>query len=313
MEMEVVTPDATDALSEVLERLCVPHWLTGLTLIAPGHVIEVPDGYTSFYVVASGTLQLRTSLHAHALLLLDEGDFLLLSHGTSHRLGEGIDTKPVSLAEFLAPRFRTQTPPTEGTTVIHGFLRLASMGRNPFAGVLPEFIRISANSTPMLESSRHLMDMIVEEQRVASAGWRAVVNRIVQVLFMQTLRAHLASQPQVSQQANWLRAATDPTIGPVLARIHAEPEKPWTVNSLAKQINLAKSAFTERFRQVVGEPPLQYLTGYRMQKACELLWQSNIGVKDVATLVGYESASSFSNAFKRLNGKSPEEFRTNGC
>jgi AraC-like DNA-binding protein len=114
------------------------------------------------------------------------------------------------------------------------------------------------------------------------------------------------------QRSNWIQAAMDVSIGPVLAMLHDAPEKPWTVTSLAKRAHLAKSAFSERFRQAVGQPPLKYLTEYRIDKACRLLRHTQLGVKEIAACVGYESASSFSNAFKRWVGMAPADYRKNG-
>ena len=209
--------------------------------------------------------------------------------------------------------WRASRPPSSGASnenkLVYGFYSLTGFEKNPFAGVMPEILHISEDSSPLLASAKQLIELILDEQIAGITGWQATVNRLVQVLFLNAVRAHLASLTRASGQTNWLHGAMDPTIGPAIGRMHSEPEKPWTVNSLAKETNLGKSAFSERFRQIVGEPPLQYLTGCRMQQACELLIESDLGVKEVASRVGYESASSFSNAFKRLIGTSPADFR----
>jgi AraC-like DNA-binding protein len=94
--------------------------------------------------------------------------------------------------------------------------------------------------------------------------------------------------------------------------IHSRPEAAWTVTSLAEQVNMSKSAFSERFREVVGKPPLHYLTEYRLRKACQLLSETRLGVKEISSQVGYDSVSSFSTAFKRWIGNSPSAFHRNG-
>jgi AraC-like DNA-binding protein len=119
-------------------------------------------------------------------------------------------------------------------------------------------------------------------------------------------------QPEQVDRGNWIQAALDSAIGPVLAMLHESPAKPWTVAMLARQAHMAKSAFSERFRAAVGQPPLKYLTEYRVKLACQLLRGSDFGVKEIAKSVGYESASSFSNAFKRWVGVSPADYRRSG-
>ena len=98
-------------------------------------------------------------------------------------------------------------------------------------------------------------------------------------------------------------------IGPVLRVLVDKPEAPWTVPQMARMANVSKSAFSERFRRLVGLPPLQYLTEIRMAKSRRLLRENDVDISEIATLVGYESPSSFSNVFKRWHGQSPIEYR----
>ncbi len=153
------------------------------------------------------------------------------------------------------------------------------------------------------------------ESRDAELGWQAVVTEVVRTLFTQLIRAltlNMDLEPESTERGNWIRAALDSSIGPVLALLHDSPAKPWTVAMLARQAHMAKSAFSERFRAAVGQPPLKYLTEYRVKLACQLLRETDFGVKEIAKNVGYESASSFSNAFKRWVGLSPADYRRAG-
>jgi AraC-like DNA-binding protein len=106
-----------------------------------------------------------------------------------------------------------------------------------------------------------------------------------------------------------MRAATDAVIGPVLRVMVEKPEAPWTVPQMARLGKVSKSAFSDRFRRLVGLPPLQYLTEIRMGKSRRLLRDSDVEIGEIAYLVGYESPSSFSNVFKRWHGISPIEYR----
>jgi AraC-like DNA-binding protein len=183
---------------------------------------------------------------------------------------------------------------------------------------LPQTIRLKADSFRALKGYEAVAQLVADEQAVAAPGWHAVVDRLVQILLVQTVRAFVVRESSASDLrraasgTSWLAAALDEAIGPALGLIHSRPEAAWTVSSLAEQVNMSKSAFSERFREVVGKPPLHYLTEYRIRKACQLLRETRLGVKEISSQVGYDSPSSFSNAFKRCTGKAPAEFRKNG-
>ncbi len=197
------------------------------------------------------------------------------------------------------------------TRLIFGHLPRQAGGANPLNGHLLAFVHLHMADYEGLAQSEPLLDAIELEQRNRRPGWHAIVNQLIQTLFCQGLRAFASQHANGSAAAHGNQASlvTDPIIGLVVGLLHSQPEKPWTVASLARWVNMSRSAFSERFREVVGKPPLQYLTQVRMGRACELLARSDLGVKQIAGLVGYESPSSFTNAFKRWNGVSPVAYR----
>jgi AraC-like DNA-binding protein len=131
-------------------------------------------------------------------------------------------------------------------------------------------------------------------------------------MFYQSLRAYInGTDREPEQQGEAVQSVvSDPAIGLVVGLLHNQPGDPWTVASLARWTNMSRSAFSERFRDVIGQPPLHYLTEVRMARACHMLTNTELSVKQIAALVGYESPSSFTNAFKRWNGTSPANYRT---
>ena len=102
---------------------------------------------------------------------------------------------------------------------------------------------------------------------------------------------------------------TDPDMGPAVALMHSQPDAPWTVASLAERVAMSRSVFSARFTALVGKPPLQYLSEWRMQKASHLLRTTRDELKEVAAKVGYESPSAFSKAFTRWAGVAPSVYR----
>ena len=141
-------------------------------------------------------------------------------------------------------------------------------------------------------------------------GSHSIVNHLAHVLFVAAVRSYAASLPSEAP-GNWFRALFDRELAPALGQIHAHPEEPWTVASLADLACLSRSGFSARFTACVGKPPLQYLTENRMRKALQLLRETDLGVKAIATRVGYSNESAFSNAFRRTVGVSPGAYRRN--
>ena len=134
-----------------------------------------------------------------------------------------------------------------------------------------------------------------------------MANRLAEVLFIQTLRAHIASGAE--SKLGWLRAIFDPQIGAALRAVHADVNSSWTVESLAAAAGMSRSAFAARFKELLGQTPLDYVTEWRMQKAVLLLKEEDKKLVEVAQSVGYDSDAAFSKAFKRIVGVTPGECR----
>ena len=144
--------------------------------------------------------------------------------------------------------------------------------------------------------------------REPAPGSEVMVNRLADILFIQCVRAHIASSSETCK-SGWLRAIFDPKIGTALKAMHERIENPWTVETLAVAAGMSRSAFALRFRELLGETPLEYLTNWRMYKATGLLREGDKKLFEVAKSVGYDSDAAFSKAFKRVLGVAPREFR----
>ena len=154
------------------------------------------------------------------------------------------------------------------------------------------------------------MQALASEMAEQAPGSEVVATRLAEVLFIQVLRAHIASGPE--RNKGWLRAVFDPQMGTALSAIHDRVNTPWTVESLAEAAGMSRSAFAARFKELLGQTPLEYVTEWRMQKAMQLLEQRDKKLIDVARSVGYESDAAFSKAFKRVVGANPGEYLKRG-
>ncbi|MBC7544758.1 MAG: AraC family transcriptional regulator [Candidatus Sericytochromatia bacterium] len=172
---------------------------------------------------------------------------------------------------------------------------------------MPPIIHIRAENGRAVPWLDQTLQFVACEATAGRPGASIVIAHLSHVFFIQIVRAYLASAADGG--AGWLRALADPLIKPALDLMHQQPEAAWTVAALADRVGLSRSTFSARFTDAVGEPPLQYLTRWRMQKAASFLRAGDRSVADVATRVGYEAEAAFSKAFKRQLGVAPGAYR----
>jgi len=190
--------------------------------------------------------------------------------------------------------------------LVAGAFRYGAGRKIPLFESLPSVIHISASDarvSPWLSST---VQLLIAESAAHSAGGTVVVSRLVDVLFVQALRTFIMSD---NCQDCGLRALGDPHIGKALQLVHERPAEAWTVEGLARAVGLSRSAFAARFTELVGEPPLEYVSRWRMTKAAELLRESNLSMLAVAERAGYRSEAAFNRAFKRHEGTAPARYR----
>jgi AraC-like DNA-binding protein len=192
------------------------------------------------------------------------------------------------------------------TTIVCGSLSFDRASLKPITRLLPSFILIKADQAQTLDL-HNTMQALASEMAKQAPGSEVVATRLGEVLFIQALRAHIASGVGWRNKG-WLRAIFDPQIGTALSAIHDSVNTPWTVESLAEAAGMSRSAFAARFKEILGQTPLEYVTEWRMQKAMQLLQQRDKKLIDVARSVGYESDAAFSKAFKRVVGANPGEY-----
>jgi len=240
------------------------------------------------------------------------GDCFLLAPGIAYSLRDNPRTRVRSLCE-VAPRNGSQVISYGGggasTTIISGWFRFCARSVKPLARLLPPLILVKADQVQSL-ALRTTLNMLASEMAERAPGSDLVVNRLADLLFIHSIRAHIGSRSEGCKNG-LLRAIFDPQIGSALKSMHEKVEHPWTFESLAAAAGMSRSAFAVRFKDLVGETPLEYLTGWRMQKATGLLEKSDQKVFEVAKSVGYDSDAAFSKAFKRVFGVAPREYRRN--
>jgi AraC-like DNA-binding protein len=212
------------------------------------------------------------------------------------------DGTPLDAALHLG--VRTWGTGTENSTILlTGTYEQLGAISQPLLDALPAVLVVSGE---LLRSP--LVEMLHREIVRDDPGQEAVLDRLLDLLAITVLRAWF-DRPGAEVPA-WYRGHRDPVIGPALQAIHNTPERPWTVASLAAECGLSRAALARRFGEVVGEPPLTYLTARRLALAADLLLEPGSTLASVADRVGYGSAFAFSSAFKRVRGVNPAQHRT---
>ena len=240
------------------------------------------------------------------------GDCFLLAPGSAYSLRDNPRTRVRSLCE-VAPKNGSQVIEYGGggapTTIISGWFRFGATSVKPLTRLLPPLILVKADQAQSL-ALHTTLNMLASETAVSAPGSELVINRLADMLFIHSIRAHIGSRSE-SCKSGLLRAIFDPQIGVALKSMHEKVGDPWTVESLAAACGMSRSTFAVRFKDLVGETPLEYLTGWRMQKATGLLQKGDQKLFEVAKSVGYDSDAAFSKAFKRAFGVAPREYRRN--
>ena len=245
---------------------------------------------------------------------LTGGDCILLARGTSIVLRDDLRTRPRSSFREIAATANGNVAHYGGggapTTIVCGSLSFDRASLKPITQLLPSFILIKADQGHT-HALRNTMQALASEMAEQAPGSEVVTTRLAEVLFIQTLRAHIASGAG-RRNKGWLRAIFDPQMGSALSAIHDRVHNPWTVESLAGAAGMSRSAFAARFKELLGQTPLEYVTEWRMQKAMQLLELHDKKLIDIARSVGYESDAAFSKAFKRVVGTNPGEYLKRG-
>jgi AraC-like DNA-binding protein len=244
---------------------------------------------------------------------LTGGDCFLLAKGTSIVLRDSPRTRPKWTFREIGAMANGNVALCGGggapTTIVCGSLSFDRASLKPISQLLPSFILMKADEARTL-ALHNTVQALASEMAEQAPGSEVVATRLAEVLFIQVLRAHIASRPE--RNKGWLRAVFDPQIGTALTAFHDSVGAPWTVESLSEAAGVSRSAFAVRFKDLLGQTPLEYVTEWRMQKAMKLLEQRDRKLVDVARSVGYESDAAFSKAFKRIVGASPGEYLKRG-
>ena len=261
-----------------------------------------------FHAVTSGACWVRVPGHAPRELL--PGDVVLLPTGAGHVIA----SHPTGPARPWDCNAKAHARNSSGEIMLSGpggsteFICAAydydGNVAHPLLSLLPPTLFVSGDENGGVRSTLYLLH---HELTAPSAGSAIVVNRLIDVLFVNVVRAWIAGQDD--QGRSWLLALRNPSVARALAVMHADPGGAWTTDRLARESNLSRATLIRHFTALVGEPPLAYLTRWRMELAARQLRETDDAVGAIARRVGYTSEFAFSRAFTRLRGRPPGRYR----
>ena len=300
-------PLTVDPLSGVLSLLRpTTYGFRGLDAGGKWSIAYPADPGIKCYAIQAGSCFLCVDEGATPLQLA-AGDFVLLPGGPGFRLCSSPSISPIDAAAFMTGAGVGTFAVLNGggsCSGVGGYFSFEGLHGNLLLDLLPPVIHITAEASKT--ELRGMIERTMRELRAPLPGGSLLVEHLTQSLLIEALRLHITERSQ--EQIGWLFALADRQLSAVITAIHHRPGHKWTLTSLAKIAAMSRSSFAARFRAAVGEPPMEYLTRWRMMLAVEKLVREAAPISLVAPALGYQSESAFGAAFKRIVGFPPRQF-----
>ena len=301
-----------DVLSDVMGLLRVRGAVMAqLRAHAPWGLRLPQNPGAAFHAITAGSCWIRVGTQAPRELL--PGDAVLLPRGTPHT----VSSEPKGAARPWDRAAKAGARTATGEIVLGGdgaSTHIICAGydydhhvAHPLLSLLPPVLVLSERATPETGPLASTLRLLRHELGTARAGGAAIVNRLIDILFVHMVRAWVAER--AADDASWLGALSDPIVAHALTVMHGDPAMPWTVETLAERVNVSRATLARRFTRLVGETPLNYLTRWRMELAARHLRDTDDAVGAIARQVGYASEFAFSRAFSRARGDAPGRYR----
>jgi AraC-like DNA-binding protein len=264
-----------------------------------------------YHYVLEGRMRVRMTDGAE--MELGPGESVMFPRNDVHLLGSDLDRPPEESRDYVARPIEggliEMVVGNEGarTRIVCGFLGSEDIRGNPVVGALPAALHIDMRDGSAGAWVSSMFHHAAEQIAAGHLGSEVLMSRLSELLFVEAIQRYVDTLPD--RQPGWLAGLRDPYVSRALALMHARVAEPWTVEALGKEVGLSRSALAERFGEVLGLPPMQYLASWRIHVAAHELVSSNRSIAQVAQDVGYESEASFTRAFKRVMDAPPASWR----
>jgi AraC-like DNA-binding protein len=264
-----------------------------------------------YHFVVEGSM--RFQIEGQPEKRVHAGEVVLLPHNHSHLLGSDLSLPPAPGGEIIQPPvdggLATIQFGGEGkrTRLICGYLGSEGVDENPVLGALPPFILMTLEGNSAADWIRSTFHYAAHEVAAGRPGSETVLAKLSELLFVEAVRGYLEEIPD--EQTGWLAGLKDPYVSQVLALLHGDCARSWTVEDLGREVGLSRSALADRFTRIIGSAPIQYLSQWRMQIASQRLRTTHLSLAQIGEQTGYDSEAAFSRAFKKTYGTPPATWR----
>jgi AraC-like DNA-binding protein len=245
---------------------------------------------------------------------LKPGDIVVFPHGDPHNMTSVRGATAPFPSYGISAKIRSRDLSLlraggggETARFVCGYMTCDPYLSRPILNGLPPVFKVNIRTDRSGQWLENSILHLVEEAASGRVGSEAMLAKLSEALFVDTLRRYVAGLPE--QQMGWLAGARDPIVGKSLGLLHSRIAYPWTIASLSDEVGISRSALVERFTRYLAEPPMTYLTHWRLQLAARSLESTSRGVAEIAADVGYESDAAFNRAFKREFGQPPGRYR----
>jgi AraC-like DNA-binding protein len=300
-----------DPLSDVLSLLKPRSYVSGGFDAGGEWAIQFPQHEgIKCYAVVSGECWLSLEGIAEALRL-KTGDCFLLPSGRPFRLASDLSVPPTDFRAIFPARGNGGIAAFNGggeCVIIGGHFVFSGNNADILLGALPPVAHIRNESDKA--ALRWSLDRMRQELSEPQPGAFLIAQHLAHMMLVQALRLHVAEGSRGG--VGWLFALADKQMGAAIGAMHDDPAHPWTLQELAERVGMSRSTFALKFKATVGEPPMEYLTRWRMLLGGDRLANSSDPISVIALSLGYESESAFSTAFKRVMGCSPRQYSRGG-
>ena len=268
----------------------------------------------AFHIVMDGCCWVHLTDDPGSAVHLDTGDAVIIVNGDSHAMGSerGKPDEP-DLSKYYRPHDRPLPfvlselgGSGDPINLICGYFGCDARPFNPILGALPRLLHVRAANTGGT-LFRELIRTALRETEHPSGGGETILSKLSELLFLQSVRQYLDGLSAAS--TGWLSGLRDRQIGEALRLLHARFVDHWSLEGLAREVGMSRSAFADRFATLIGVPPMQYLANWRLQVAAQYLDRHGMSVAQIAAMVGYESEEAFNRAFKKQVGVPPGTWR----
>jgi AraC family transcriptional regulator, alkane utilization regulator len=292
-------------------------------------VIPEAECVVLFHILVDGECEVECQGHPETTMAA--GDVIVFPHGDQHTMRSHGAATPTPLTSIFSPG-RYDEPPQlsfggggRTSRFVCGYLN-CDQRFSPLVEALPTMLLVrsrdnysaieavdACGSRPTVVpqgSSTWLgttLKFTINEAKAARPGNAAMLGRLTELMFVEILREYMQRLPD--NEGGWLAGVNDAHVGKALRLLHADPQRSWTVEELAREVAVSRSVLAQRFTELVGEAPMRYLANWRMQLAKQMMREGARNIQDVATRVGYDSEAAFNRAFKRATGSPPATWR----